>query len=262
VASGVGSAEPAWGEGPFTCDVVVQRKCSSLGPKYRVETCGAPASPPTLYADGHNRTIRFYTCTGAPRQETLQPWGMATGAWGGASEAGWYGRGGEGYREEDAEWLETEAAAAAERLASRGSVLNSLWEKGGAAGVMRRVEGGGKSSSSSQPRPRRGVWDEAPIHFLPHKNLPGGPGFGPEQQQAPLPAPSGCTDSSAAPKGALVCLESTPLIPPTGRAPVHVVLAGKGTPASSSAAGSRCTCFLRHDIDSYGGGGTAERMPY
>ena len=156
---GVSTQDPAWAEGRGVCEVLVQRKCTSLGPRYHVETCGSPTSTPGTTGDGYNRSMRFYACSGAPPPQAPTPWGPATGQWGGGTATpqwmhqpqdtattsscsatgawgagplgseGYYGQEGEGLRGGGVE-LDEEAA----RLMARGSVLAGLAQRGGGTG--------------------------------------------------------------------------------------------------------------------------------
>lgn len=67
---GVGARDAPYAEGPYTCDVVVSRRCSAAGPRFTARPCGEGLSEgdPSLgdkraaAADGFARTFRWYTC--------------------------------------------------------------------------------------------------------------------------------------------------------------------------------------------------------
>ena len=207
---GVASAkDPLWAEGPFGCDTVVQRKCSSLASQ--ATGCGASPMPSS---DTFNRTLRYYTCASPPAPAS----GSSSGGGGGG------GSGGSGGAD---------------------ALLRESWR----GGVGRRPAAPAPSGQR-QPRRASGVWD-----LPPELPLGGQQGLAPAQpQQLPDAAPQ-CADSAAAP---LVCLETAPQVPPVGRAPVRVELGRRL--ASSAPAGSRCTCFLRHNTQA-GGSGLAGGAP-
>ena len=200
-ALGVSVKDAAWAEGPFTCAVLVQRKCASLAaPPRVVGACGAPT--PAAPVDALNRTLHYFTCAAAP---------AAAAAAAAAPSAG-------------------SAAAGGGASAWRGAPVGrrpAAAPLGGARAPARRASGVWDQPHQQQQQPLRAAW-----------------------QQEPLPAaapPPLCADTAAAP---LVCLETVPQVPPMGRAPVRVDLGRRL--ASSSQAGSRCTCFLRHGTQAGG----------
>lgn len=98
---GVDSRSLAYAEGPYTCDVVVARRCAATGPGYGAARCGEPLPEghPALgtldteggarpdHADGYLREFSWWSCTapdGAtsgrvrPRREAGVPEGRAS----------------------------------------------------------------------------------------------------------------------------------------------------------------------------------------
>ena len=64
--------DAAWAEGPFSCAVLVQRKCSALAaPPRVVGTCGAPT--PAAPLDALNRTLHYFTCAAAAAAPPAAP---------------------------------------------------------------------------------------------------------------------------------------------------------------------------------------------
>ena len=115
---------------------------------------------------------------------------------------------------------------------------------GGGGGAVGRRPPSQRQQQQQQQLSRGSVWEQQQQQ---QQQLPPDPLLG--------PAAPPCTDSASAP---LVCLQTVPSTPPTGRAPVRVQLAKRLS--SSSQAGSRCTCYLRHGTVA-GGAGLSSQAP-
>jgi hypothetical protein len=212
---GVGPRDAPYAEGPYTCDVVVSRRCSAAGPRFTARPCGEGLSEgdPSLgdkraaAADGFARTFRWYTCDEDDRGE------------------------GGGGRGEDAE------------ASSRVPVSSTrVGGAGGAGGV------GGAGGALSKKR-AGDVWGAPSAAGTSRGGAAGGGGAHGEAPIGPARAPGadarrGRCDTDL--RGPLVCLETRALY---GRGAFTVEGARPASASAGGNVGGRCTCFERDKED-------------
>lgn len=215
----VGPRDAPWALGPFSCPVVVARRCSAMGASYSARSCGdaLPEGHPALGsaqaapAQGYSRSVSWYAC--APEAPAADRYFDAADA----------------------------------SASSRASVLSSTRRGNNLAAALRSKGDVWRKREPASPRDARvgasSVQGAIDSDAYGTGTGSGGAGYG------PLPAADPSGGVCAAPRrGGIVCLETVPTSRTLER--LRVDLPGhRAASASAKTAGTRCTCFMTTGVD-------------
>jgi hypothetical protein len=216
----VGPRDAPWALGPFSCPVVVARRCSAMGATYSARSCGdaLPEGHPALGsaqaapAQGYSRSVSWFAC--APEAPAAD------------------------------RYFDVADASAS----SRASVLSGTRRGINSAAAASRSKGDvWRRREPASPRDVRvgasSVLGAIDSDAYGTGTGSGGAGYG------PLPAADPSGGVCAAPRrGGIVCLETVPTSRSLER--LRVDLPGhRAASASAKTAGTRCTCFMTAGVE-------------